>query len=112
VNHFIQGKPDRRIKPIVCMMASSGIRLEAEQVMKSINVASYYKPKESEVLEDYLKAIESISISSDKSILTKQVAELKQKSKDSEYIIRGKLQEKDEQIKTLTEQFSSMQSMI
>ncbi|MPZ07064.1 MAG: hypothetical protein GEU26_11730 [Nitrososphaeraceae archaeon] len=98
-------------------------KTHAEQVMRPINVeitlghnigvsASYYKPRESEVLEDYLKAVESLTISNDKTMLTKQVADLKQKSKDSEYIIRGKLQEKDDQILNLTEQFSSMQSMM
>ncbi|MPZ06065.1 MAG: hypothetical protein GEU26_06545 [Nitrososphaeraceae archaeon] len=98
-------------------------KTHAEQVMKPINVeitlghnigisASYYKPRESEVLEDYLKAVESLTISNEKTKLTKQVAELKQKSKNSEYIIRGKLQEKDEQINALTQQFSIMQSQI
>ncbi|MGH9977267.1 MAG: hypothetical protein ACRD8Z_15745, partial [Nitrososphaeraceae archaeon] len=98
-------------------------KTHAEQVMKPINVeitlghnigvsASYYKPRESDVLEDYIKAVESLTISNDKTKLTKQVAELKQKSNDSEYIIRGKLQEKDEQINALTQQFSTMQSQI
>ncbi len=98
-------------------------KTHAEQVMKPINVeitlghnigisASYYKPRESDVLEDYLKAVDSLTISNDKTKLTKQVAELKQKSKDSEYIIRGKLQEKDEQINILSEKFSNMQSQM
>ncbi|MGI0045062.1 MAG: hypothetical protein ACRD47_15250, partial [Nitrososphaeraceae archaeon] len=98
-------------------------KTHAEQVMKPINVeitlghnigvsASYYKPRESEVLDDYHKAVESLTISNDKTKLTKQVAELKQKSNDSEYIIRGKLQEKDEQISTLTQQFSSVRSQM
>jgi hypothetical protein len=95
----------------------------AEQVMRPINVeitmghdigvsASYYKPTEREVMEDYLKAVDSLTINSDKVVLQKQVAELKEKSKDNEYIIKAKLQEKDEQIKTITEQFSQMQSQM
>ncbi len=95
----------------------------AEQVMRPINVeitmghnigvsASYYKPKEKEVLEDYLKAVDLLTISNDKVVLGKQVAELTQKSKDNEYIIRGKLQEKDEEIKTMKEQFNTMQSQL
>jgi hypothetical protein len=67
----------------------------AEQVMKPINVeitmghdigvsASYYKPTEREVLEDYLKAVDLLTINGDKLILQKQVLELKEKSKDSE----------------------------
>jgi len=92
----------------------------AEQVMKPINVeltmghdigvsASYYKPTENEVMEDYLKAVDSLTINTDKVVLQKQVAELKEKSKDNEYIIKAKLQEKDEQIKTMKEQMRSMQ---
>ena len=92
----------------------------AEQVMKPINVeitmghdigvsASYYKPTEREVMEDYLKAVDSLTINTDKVVLQKQVAELKEKSKDNEYIIKAKLQEKDEQIKTMKEQMRSMQ---
>ena len=52
----------------------------AEQVMKPINVeitmghnigvsASYYKPTDHEVMEDYLKAVDSLTINSDKLIL-------------------------------------------
>ena len=92
----------------------------AEQIMKPINVeitmghdiglsASYYKPKEKEVLEDYMKAVNLLTISNDKVILQKEVAELQQKSKDNEYVIRGKLQEKDEEMKTMKEQFNIMQ---
>jgi len=77
----------------------------AEQVMRPINVIltmghdcgssrSYWRPREQEVLEDYLKAESLLSVNSDKVILQKQVSELKEKSKDSEYIIKAKLQEK------------------
>jgi len=92
----------------------------AEQVMRPINVeitmghdigvsASYYKPTEREVMEDYLKEVDSLTINTNKVVLQKQVAELKEKSKDNEYIIKAKLQEKDEQIKTMKEQMRSMQ---
>jgi hypothetical protein len=89
----------------------------AEQVMRPINVkitmghnigisASYYKPTEKEVLEDYLKAIDLLTISNDKVILGKQVAELTQKSKDNEYIIKGKLAEKENEIQLLSQRDS------
>lgn len=95
----------------------------AEQVMKPINVeitmghnigvsASYYKPTENQVLEDYLKAVDLLTISSDKVIIGKQVAELTQKSKDNEYIIRGKLQEKDEEISSLKENQDKLESQM
>ena len=72
-------------------------KTHAEQVMKPINVeltlghnigisASYYKPNENEVLEDYLTAVESLTISNDKTKLTKQIAELKQRSKKAKVV--------------------------
>jgi hypothetical protein len=90
-----------------------------EQVMKPINVeitmghdigvsASYYKPTEHEVLEDYLKAVDLLTINGDNIVLQKQVAELTEKSKDNEYIIKAKMQEKDEEIKSMKEQMKSM----
>jgi hypothetical protein len=80
--------------------------------MKSLNVEilmghdigvskSYYKPTEREVLQDYLNAVPLLTINTDKLILQKQVEELTEKSKDNEYIIRGKLEENDKQIEAL-----------
>ena len=91
-----------------------------EQVMKPINVeltmghdiglsASYYKPTECEVLEDYLKAVNLLSIHSNKIVLQNQVEELKEKSKDNEYVVKAKLQEKDEEINKIKEQMLLMQ---
>jgi hypothetical protein len=94
-----------------------------EQVMKPINIeltmghdigisASYYKPTEREVLEDYLKAVDLLTINSDKVILQKQVLELKEKSKDNEYIIKAKLQEKENQIDALTKKQEQFEQLI
>ena len=87
-------------------------KTRSEQVMKSINVeitmghnigvsGSYYKPTEKEVLEDYLKAVDLLTINNNQKILEKQINELKENSKDNEYIIKAKLHEKDEQIQEL-----------
>jgi hypothetical protein len=95
----------------------------AEQIMKPINVeltmghnigisASYYKPREHEVLEDYLKATDLLTISNDLKLLQKQVEELKERSTDNEYIIRGKLQEKDEQIQGLVKKQEKFEQLI
>ena len=84
----------------------------AEQVMKPVNVEitmghdigvskSYYKPTEREVMEDYIKAVGSLTINGDKVVLQKQVTELKERTKDNEYIIKAKLQEKDNDIAEL-----------
>ena len=81
--------------------------------MKSINIellmghnigvsGSYYKPTEKEVLQDYLKAIDLLTIS-DENKLSKKIKELSDKNNVQEYVINGKLQEKDEQIKALQE---------
>jgi nitrogen fixation/metabolism regulation signal transduction histidine kinase len=37
---------------------------------------------------------------------------LQQNSKNNEYVIRGKLQEKDEEIKSMKQQFNVMQSQL
>jgi hypothetical protein len=102
-------------------------KTQTERVMKSLNVEilmghdigiskPYYKPSQQELLEDYIKAVPLLTINSDKLILQKQVEELTVKSKDNEYIIKGKLQEKDKQIETLIkkqEQFEkAIQSLI
>jgi hypothetical protein len=94
-------------------------KTQAEQVMKSINVEicmghnigvskSYFKPTTNELLEDYLKAVDLLTIN-DETRLSKQVQDLREKNRDSQYIIHSKLQEKDDQIQILKEQMISMQ---
>ena len=84
----------------------------ADQRMKSINVEilmghsigvsdSYYRPKEKEILEDYLKAIDNLTIGSEGIILNKQLKQLEEKSKEKDYITSAKLQEKNEEIENL-----------
>ena len=91
-------------------------KTRAEQVMKPANVellsgrdigvsGSYYKPTEKDLFEDYLKAIDLLTINEDKKKLEKQFNELKEKSKDNEYIIKAKLQEKDEQIESIKKNY-------
>jgi seryl-tRNA synthetase len=69
---------------------------------------SYYKPTKKEVLEDYLKAAPLLTINADNLILQKKVEELTEKSKDNEYIIGGKLAEKDKQIEELIKKQEDM----
>jgi hypothetical protein len=93
--------------------AAHGIRKyyksRTEQVMRPINVyitmghdigisESYYKPSEREVLDDYLKAVDLLTINSDKLILQKQVLELKE--------------ENDNQLRNMQDQFTAMQSQV
>jgi hypothetical protein len=62
----------------------------AEQHMRPINVeilmghnigvsASYYKPKEHEVLEDYLRAVDHLTVNRDKKVLENQISALTEK---------------------------------
>ncbi|MGB7954965.1 MAG: hypothetical protein WCF23_13380 [Candidatus Nitrosopolaris sp.] len=98
-------------------------KTQTERVMKSLNVEilmghdiglanSYYKPSEQELLEDYIKSVDLLTMHNDKSKLEKQVKELKEKSKDNDYIIKAKLREKEDEIKNIKKQFDSMQSQI
>jgi hypothetical protein len=48
-----------------------------------------------------LKAVDLLTINNNPKVLEKQIIELKENSKDNEYIIKSKLQEKDEQIQEL-----------
>ena len=99
-------------------------KTRAEQLMRPINVeitmghniglsASYYRPTEKEVMEDYLRAVDLLTIHGNEQKLMKQVAELQGKSKDNEYIISGKLEEKERQINELRKQHEELiQSLV
>ena len=76
--------------------------------MKSINVEtlmghsigiqdSYYRPTEEELLQDYLKATDFLTVDQGYS-LQDQVNQLTERTKDSEEIIESKLQQKDSEI--------------
>jgi hypothetical protein len=68
--------------------------------------ASYYKPNEIEILDDYLKAVDLLTFSQNDKILEKKVKELEEQNKNIDYIIKGKkLQEKDEQIQSYQTNF-------
>lgn len=56
-----------------------------------------------EVLEDYVKYAEDYLTLNEENRLNKKVIELQQKTQDQNYVIAAKLQEKDNQIKSLNE---------
>ena len=93
--------------------------------MKSINVEilmghtigvsnSYYKPSEREILDDYLKAINILTINknNNNTILEKEVKELKVKNENNEYLIQSKLQERDDAIVNLSDQVMKLMNEI
>ena len=95
---------------------------ECQKMMKSLNVsylmghdtgitAHYYRPKMDELLEDYLKSIPYLTIN-DEYRLSKQVIELKEKNQDKDYVIKGKLQEKEEQIKGMQDQIQTIMEIL
>ena len=84
-------------------------KTRAEEVMKPANVEvlmghsmgisdSYYRPSDKDILDDHLTAVYLLTINTTQIVLQKQITELKEKSRDNEYIIKAKLQEKEEQI--------------
>jgi hypothetical protein len=93
--------------------------------MKSINVEilmghtigisnSYYKPSQKEILEDYLKAINVLTINknNNNAIIEKEIKELKAKNVNNEYIIQSKLQERDDAIVNLSDQVMKLMNEI
>jgi hypothetical protein len=95
----------------------------AEQVMKPANVEvtmghdlgtseSYWKPTEREILEDYLKAVPLLTINGDNIVLQKQVEELTEKTSNNEYIIKAKLQEKDDAYIALSDQVMKLMAEV
>ena len=94
-------------------------KTRAEQVMKPANVellsgrdigvsGSYYKPTEKELFDDYIKAIDLLTINEDKKKLERQFVELKEKTKDNEYIIRARLQEKESEMQIMKQQIQML----
>jgi hypothetical protein len=92
----------------------------AEQIMKPINVeitlghdigisASYYKPTQREVLDDYLRSVDLLAVQNDKLKLEKQISEIQEKSKDDTQIVNAKLIEKDKELQALKRQMFSIE---
>jgi hypothetical protein len=84
--------------------------------MKSINIEklmghsigisdSYYRATENELLQDYMNAVDLLTINNDNRILQEQVQKLKEKNKDNEYVVKGKLEERDNDIQLMKEKY-------
>ena len=70
----------------------------------SIGVSdSYYRISESELLDDYLKAIDFLSIDKEKQLQI-QLTELGERNNGSNYLMVGKIEEKNEEIDLLKHQ--------
>ena len=96
----------------------------AEQIMKPINVeillghnvglsGAYYRPTENEILNDYLKAADELTINgNDDSKLKEEIHKLTQKNENNEYMIKAKFQEKDDAILLLSDQVMQLMNDI
>jgi phage FluMu gp28-like protein len=74
---------------------------------------SYWRPTEKEVLQDYLKAVDLLTINTNNkasTLLQKQVAELTEKSEEQNYIIREKLAKKEKEIEEMKAQMTILQA--
>ena len=101
--------------------AKAGVYPDFIEIMlghKLPGVRSHYmKPDTNTLLEGtkevkgYLAAIDSLTIN-DENRLSKQVQELKEKNEDAEYVIKSKLQEKEEQINDLIEKQEKFEFLI
>ncbi len=98
-------------------------KTQTERVMKSLNVEilmghdiglanSYYKPSERDLLEDYLKAADLLTINVDEKRMKIQIERLNEKSKESNYIIEGKLAEKEKEMSSMKNQLENVQSQL
>jgi hypothetical protein len=67
---------------------------------------SYYRPTETELLEEYLSVQDFLILDNDHT-LQRQVLELKEKKKDNDYIIKAKLDEKDRQLVAMSEKYDT-----
>jgi hypothetical protein len=67
----------------------------------SMSLKNYYKPTEKEVLDDYLRAVGVLTFSANSETLNKKVEDLEEQNKNTDYIIKGNLQEKDEKVNRL-----------
>jgi integrase len=72
---------------------------------------SYYRPTENDLLQDFLKCIDSLTIDDQRSLLTK-VEDLANKSKDNEYLVNAKLGEKEKQIEVLIRKQEKFEQII
>lgn len=72
---------------------------------------SYYRATEQELLDDYLKAMDSLTID-ERNKLKKRIDSLEEKNEDEKYIIKAKLQEKEEQINQLINKQEKFEQLI
>lgn len=66
---------------------------------------SYYRPTENDLLQDYLKCTDALTVNDGRS-LQSRINDLVEKTKDKEYLVNMKLSEKEKEIRLLTQRDS------
>jgi integrase len=69
---------------------------------------NYFRPQPEEVLDEYLKAVNLLTIN-DENRLRTQVEELSAKTKDDDFIIKTRLEGKDKEVQRLKDEMTLMQ---
>ena len=72
---------------------------------------NYHRPTETQLLEDYLKAVDLLTVNEEYR-LSKKINELQEKNEENDYVIKGKLVEKDEQINQLIKKQENFELLI
>jgi hypothetical protein len=72
---------------------------------------NYHRPTETQLLEDYLKAVDLLTVN-EENRLSKKIHELQETNEEKDYVIKGKLHEKDEQINQLIKKQEKFEQMI
>jgi hypothetical protein len=72
---------------------------------------NYHRPTETQLLEDYLKAVDLLTVNEEYRLSIK-INELQEKNEEKDYVIKGKLHEKDEQINQLIAKQEKFEQMI
>jgi integrase len=100
------------------MMVQSDMKGAAKEMLLGHSIGlddRYYRPTPRQLLDEYLKAVDLLTIN-EENRLKITLKELTAKTETNEYLIKGKLEEKNKQIETLMkkqEQFEQMlQSLI
>ena len=72
---------------------------------------NYHRPTETQLVEDYLKAVDLLTVNEEYR-LSKKINELQENNEEKDYVIKGKLHEKDEQINQLIAKQEKFEQLI
>jgi integrase len=75
-------------------------------------VLHYLRPKESDILMEYQKAIPLLTVNQDENSLNEKIKEIEEQNKINIYAIKGKMEEKEEKVKELEDKFQMMNNIL